>query len=389
MVEQKKAALVPLYLFKIKMIYIYCKKEAPNHLTKLLMKINQTKTNRQFPGEVFHNAFLLTLIFAFCHHFSHAQNLVPNSTFSEFDSTGFHFWKDVVNKKPYSYRAGKGIDTAAYLVMDEQGKSPNSSTYFFSQENGMLVRLKEPLAAGAYYKIKLKARQADSSLLIVNNLGVYFSNKKDPDALLSLSGVNASDGWQDLAEVYLAKGGEQYLYVGKMSTAGIETSWNNRFKKKKYGSQWDLRKDGYKHIACYIIDDVVLEKIPVNPSFSLAKKFVPENILFETAKADLSEKAEYYLLVLASFLRTNENILISIEGFADERGSGDYNIQLSKNRAVGVANFLLRHGVAKNRIQLRWHGSEKASRKESEYHLDRKIQIELVSKAEDLQLMEH
>lgn len=323
---------------------------------------------------------LLALAFSLFLNLSYAQNLVPNGSFSEFDSTGFHSWKKTGNVSVCSYESDKGKDVAAFLVVDFQGKVPNSTTYYGGGENVMAVKLNEPLVTNTYYKLTLKARQADSSLLTVNGLGVYFDSKKKPVALLNLSNVNASDEWWILEDVYMARGGEQYLYIGKMSdSTGLETNWNNKFKRKKYQSQWHLNKDGYKHVACYNIDDVVLEKFNVKPAFALDEKFVPENVLFETAKADLSEKAESYLLLLASFLRTNEDVLVSILGFADERGSSEYNIQLSKNRAIGVANFLLRHGIAKNRIQVRWHGSEMASKVVSEYHLDRKIEVELVS----------
>lgn len=322
---------------------------------------------------------LLALVFSFCLGPGFAQNLVPNSSFSETDSLGFLHWQKLENKSIYRYESDKGKDMAAFLVADVQGKVPNSTTYFGMGEHLMAVKLKEPLAAGAFYKLSLKARQADSSQLIISKLGVYFADKKGPDILLNLSEVNSSDEWWVLKDFYMARGGEQFLYIGKMSDIGIETAWNKKFKREKYQSQWHLNKAGYKHMACYTIDDVVLEKIPIKPSFILEKEFVPENILFETAKADLSEKAESYLLLLASFLRNHPEIEISIAGFADERGGSEYNIQLSKNRAISVANLLLLHGVAKKRIQLQWHGSEKAGKNESEYYLDRKIVLKLTS----------
>lgn len=327
----------------------------------------------KFPVKIFPVLFLSLWI-----NVNYAQNLVPNSSFDETDSTGFLYWKRSDSKSAFSYESGKGKDMAAILIADLHGKVPNSTTYIGGGENVMAVKLKEPLAAETYYKLSMKVRQADSSLLLLNRLGVYFTDKQEPDVLLNLADVNASEDWWLLEDIFLARGGEQNLIIGRMSDIGIETSWNNRYKRKKYQSQWHLNKDGYKHKALYIIDDVMLKKVPLKPAFLHEKKFVPENILFETAKAGLSEKAENYLLLLGSFLRANPDLLISIEGFADKRGVSEENQQLSKNRAVSVANFLLNHGIEKKRIRVQWHGSEKAGSRESEYHLDRKIQLELI-----------
>lgn len=191
--------------------------------------------------------------------------------------------------------------------------------------------------------------------------------------------MNKSEDWSTLESVYLAKGGENYLYIGKFSEEQSEYLWNDKFPRKKYKSEWERHQDGFRHNAIYTIDDVSLERLPHQPAFSHSEKFVPDEVFFKTAEYDLSEKSKSYLLILASFLRANSDLLISVEGFADERGNDEFNMQLSKKRAINVGEFLLNHGVAKSRIKPIWHGSKKANNFPTNYHLDRKVQFQIVS----------
>lgn len=309
-----------------------------------------------------------------------AQNLVPNSDFSESDSLGLRNWQRMENDSLYLYERNGKTDSAVYMVTEVQGKIPNSTTYFGWGENIIGVKLKEPLKPQTFYRLSLKIKHADSSRLMIDRFGIYFLHKDEPDVLLDLSAVNDSDEWLTLEHLYFAKGGECYLYLGKMADKGIVSFWNDRFKRKKYQSQWHLNEAGYRHTAAYLLDDVVLEKAPLQPSFITGKKFSPDDVLFETASAELSDRAKSYLMLLASFLRTHEEVLIAVEGFADERGKSEFNTKLSKARAVGVAEYFLRQGVARNRIKVEWFGSAGAGSNAQQYHLDRKVQFELVKR---------
>lgn len=64
-------------------------------------------------------------------------------------------------------------------------------------------------------------------------------------------------------------------------------------------------------------------------------------------------KAEYYPLLRrqADYLNEHQNADIMLEGYADERGTREYNIGLGARRAAAVRKFLLLQGVSKDQIK--------------------------------------
>ena len=72
-------------------------------------------------------------------------------------------------------------------------------------------------------------------------------------------------------------------------------------------------------------------------------------------------KAEYRDIVMqyAEFMKDHENIVITLEGNADERGSGEYNLSLGDKRASAVRKALGLLGVPGNRIKAVSFGEER------------------------------
>jgi peptidoglycan-associated lipoprotein len=64
-------------------------------------------------------------------------------------------------------------------------------------------------------------------------------------------------------------------------------------------------------------------------------------------------KSEYYPLLRrqADYLNGHHNVRIMLEGYADERGTREYNIGLGARRAAAVRKFLLLQGVDKDQIK--------------------------------------
>lgn len=61
----------------------------------------------------------------------------------------------------------------------------------------------------------------------------------------------------------------------------------------------------------------------------------------------------------ASYLINNPSHVMVIEGHCDERGSDEYNLSLSEQRALGVKNYMVSLGIAEERLQTRPFGEEK------------------------------
>lgn len=80
------------------------------------------------------------------------------------------------------------------------------------------------------------------------------------------------------------------------------------------------------------------------------------NVLFGTDLSRLTSAGEDSAQKLAKILELNPQRTVLIEGFADSRGSAQYNQQLSERRAMAVQNALQSLGVGRERVEVRGYG---------------------------------
>ena len=80
-------------------------------------------------------------------------------------------------------------------------------------------------------------------------------------------------------------------------------------------------------------------------------------IQFASGETKVPESAEPMLTQVARTLKDHPEWKIRIEGFSDNRGSGDANKNFSKERADAVMNWLADHGVDRTRMTAVGHGA--------------------------------
>jgi peptidoglycan-associated lipoprotein len=61
----------------------------------------------------------------------------------------------------------------------------------------------------------------------------------------------------------------------------------------------------------------------------------------------------------AAWLKENDGYLVLIEGHCDERGTEQYNLVLGERRAVAAMSYLIKRGVASNRLSVVSYGEER------------------------------
>ncbi|HZC68149.1 MAG TPA: OmpA family protein, partial [Nitrospirales bacterium] len=71
-----------------------------------------------------------------------------------------------------------------------------------------------------------------------------------------------------------------------------------------------------------------------------------EDVYFDFDKWVLSDEAKKTLTAQAELLKQNAKAAVTIEGYADERGSTEYNRVLGEKRALEVRRFLTELGVS-------------------------------------------
>ncbi len=86
------------------------------------------------------------------------------------------------------------------------------------------------------------------------------------------------------------------------------------------------------------------------PLPSISRPVLIDNVLYEFDKADLTKDSETELLALVTLLNENPNITIELGAHCDYRGDEKYNLWLSQKRAESCVNFLIKNGIAKERL---------------------------------------
>ena len=79
-------------------------------------------------------------------------------------------------------------------------------------------------------------------------------------------------------------------------------------------------------------------------------------VFFDFDKAELKEESLPDLDRLVEFLKTYPSVRISVEGHTDDVGTDAYNDRLSQRRADAVKEYLVKNGIAPQRIQTKGWG---------------------------------
>lgn len=92
------------------------------------------------------------------------------------------------------------------------------------------------------------------------------------------------------------------------------------------------------------------------PPIVIGSKVVLNNIFFDFDKATLRAISNVELKLIHKFLVKHPKVGIEIDGYTDSKGTVEYNIDLSQQRAQAVVDYLLDKGISKNRLQSKGFG---------------------------------
>ncbi|WP_026302544.1 OmpA family protein [Psychroflexus tropicus] len=81
-------------------------------------------------------------------------------------------------------------------------------------------------------------------------------------------------------------------------------------------------------------------------------------VYFATNKSNINGKSEISLLKLINIFQKYPKTNIIVEGHTDSTGSDAYNMNLSKDRAQSVTDYLTANGIDNSRIETNWYGEE-------------------------------
>ena len=93
------------------------------------------------------------------------------------------------------------------------------------------------------------------------------------------------------------------------------------------------------------------------PAEKLAQ--VGDTVNFDFDSAELTVSARSTLNRQSAFLSVNPDLMIVIEGHADERGTREYNLALGDRRATAVRDYLVAKGINSARVRTVSFGKER------------------------------
>ncbi|WPY01858.1 Peptidoglycan-associated lipoprotein Pal-like protein (plasmid) [Candidatus Trichorickettsia mobilis] len=89
------------------------------------------------------------------------------------------------------------------------------------------------------------------------------------------------------------------------------------------------------------------------------EKNIGNKVYFAFDSAILSQEAKDRLKKQAEWLVAHSNVIATIEGHCDERGSRNYNLALGLRRAEAAEKFLITQGIDQRRLTVVTYGKDK------------------------------
>jgi len=128
-------------------------------------------------------------------------------------------------------------------------------------------------------------------------------------------------------------------------------------------------------------DTMAVAKItpPAAPPPPAKRELVEVHFAFD--KWQISDEDKKALAEQAAYLKENPTLAITIEGYADERGSAEYNRSLGEKRAAEVRRFLADAGV-KNALTVTSYGKDRPActeRDETCYAKNRRVHLSVAN----------
>ncbi len=204
----------------------------------------------------------------------------------------------------------------------------------------------------------------------LHNRGYFSSNRNDGrgwDHIYSFENpeiIQTVTGWVYEQDGYELNNAEVYI----VATDGT----NQRINVKSDGSFTMEVEPGVDYLflaTCkgYLNHKEELSVKPSNESIDHVLQFalptisapvVIDNVFYDFDKATLRDESIVALDKLVTMLNDNPNITIELSAHTDFRGSDAYNKRLSQRRAESCVNYLIEHGIDKERLTPVGYGEE-------------------------------
>ncbi|MCY1239244.1 peptidoglycan-associated lipoprotein [compost metagenome] len=85
-------------------------------------------------------------------------------------------------------------------------------------------------------------------------------------------------------------------------------------------------------------------------------EIVLKEIFFEFNKSNITQEGAFELDKLVQVMKNNDQLVIMVKSHTDNRGSDEYNMNLSDRRAKSTVQYVISKGIDKSRISGKGYG---------------------------------
>lgn len=242
------------------------------------------------------------------------------------------------------------------------------------------TELKEPLQPGKRYSVSFWVSLADKSPQAIASIGALLTASRVEDStwgiLMEKEGTDYGTGtaqyiaayydpqvqnprntlldnkkeWVEVSGEFVAKGGERFLTIGnflpfnKSGVAALDDS----------GTPLSGAYYYIDDVRLYCMDTVERPVRQAGPMPQEGEVVLMENLFFATGESEVLQQSYKELMRLKALLEANPAMTIELRGHTDSQGTQEYNQKLSEARAKAVADYLVKRGVERRRIE--WTG---------------------------------
>lgn len=139
-----------------------------------------------------------------------------------------------------------------------------------------------------------------------------------------------------------------------------------------------IRKDTLKELITNVefTTEIFLDRIIID------KPIVLNNIYYDLDKADIREDAKPVLDSLVMIMNDNPEIFVELGSHTDSRAPDDYNMDLSRRRAISAVNYIISKGIDPDRITAKGYGETqliiKNEKTEEDYQVNRRTEFKVL-----------
>ncbi len=146
-----------------------------------------------------------------------------------------------------------------------------------------------------------------------------------------------------------------------------------------------------------IFKEEIIPKIAESEKIKVGDVFDFYNVYFDFDEYAIIKEASWDLDSLLNILRKHPDMKGELSAHTDSRGTYDYNIKLSENRAKSAKAYLVEHGIDPNRITTKGYGETRLKNEcadgvecsELEHQLNRRVEFKVTYMGKIIESKEH